>query len=75
MESGEPTQYLKADSKISTIEINKASTTVNAKDIVYKYKVNKYFTVNIKNKATGKIITGIKVSLKVYTGKTTKHTH
>ena len=72
IESGEPTQYLQADSKTSTIKINKAPTIVNAKNIVHKYKANKYFTANIKNKATGKIITGIKVSLKVYTGKNYK---
>ena len=72
IESGEPTQYLQANSKTSTIKINKAPTIVNAKDIVHKYKVNKYFTANIKNKATGKIITRIKVSLKVFTGKNYK---
>ena len=33
---------------------------------------NKYFTANIKNKVTGKTITGIKVFLKVFTGKNYK---
>ena len=72
IESGEPTQYLQADSKTSTIKINKAPTIVNAKDIIHKYKANKYFTANIKNKVTGKTITGIKVFLKVFTGKNYK---
>lgn len=56
------------NSKTSSITINKSTTIVNANNTVHKYKTNKYFTANIKNKVTGKVISGIKVFLKVYSG-------
>lgn len=52
----------------STITI-KAKTIVKAPKVTNKYKKSKYFKVTLKYKATKKVITGIKIKIKVYTGK------
>ena len=53
----------------SSIKINKANTVVSAPKVKYKYKKTKYFKVTVKNKASKKAVSGIKVKIKVYTGK------
>ena len=53
----------------STIKISKAKTTVKAPKVTGKFKKSKYFRVTVKNQATKKVVKGIKVKVKVYTGK------
>lgn len=53
----------------SSIKINKANTVVSAPKVKYRYKKTKYFKVTVKNKASKKAVSGIKVKIKVYTGK------
>lgn len=56
-------------SKNSTITIKKAPTTISAPKISAKYKKSKYFKVTVKSKVTKKLVSGVKVKIKVYTGK------
>lgn len=51
------------------IKIKKANTIVKAPKFTAKFKKSKYFKVTIKNKASKKAVSGIKVKIKVYTGK------
>ena len=67
--SAESTSYMTATKKTSYIVIKKATTTVSAKKVTNKYRAKKYFKVTIKNKATGKLVSGLKIKIKVYTGK------
>ncbi|MDO5850296.1 MAG: hypothetical protein Q4P14_03695, partial [Methanobacteriaceae archaeon] len=55
--------------KASSIVIKKCTTTVSASKVINKYKKSAYFKVTIKNKATGKVISGLTLKIKVYTGK------
>jgi hypothetical protein len=55
--------------KTFTLTIEKAKTTVKAKKVTAKYKKSKYFKVTVKNKASGKVVSKIKIKVKVYTGK------
>ena len=64
--SGE--NYVTATKKVS-IKVNKVSTTVTAKKVKVKKGAKKYFSVTIKNKVTGKSISGLTIAIKVYTGK------
>ncbi len=54
---------------VATIKVTKAKTIVKAPKVTAKYKKSKYFKVTIKNKASKKAISKIKVKIKVYTGK------
>ena len=65
--SSSNTKY--AVSKTSSIKVSKASTVVSAKKVTAKYRKSAYFKVTVKNKATKKVVKGIKVKVKVYTGK------
>lgn len=56
-------------SKNSTITIKKAPTTISAPKISARYKKSKYFKVTVKSKVTKKVVSGVKVKIKVYTGK------
>lgn len=56
----------------SSIVISKASTTISAPKVTYKYKFKNYFKVVVKNKQTSKIISGLSLKLKVYIGKSYK---
>ena len=56
----------------SAIKVNKAKTIVKAPKVTAKVKKSKYFNVKVINKATKKVVTGIKVKVKVYTGKKAK---
>lgn len=53
----------------SKILISKATTTIKAPKVTNRYKKSKYFKVTIKNKNTGKVISGLKIKIKVFTGK------
>ena len=59
-----------AAKKITTkITVKKAPTKITAKKLTAKKGAKKYFKVTVKNKKTKKPIAGIKVKIKVYTGK------
>ena len=56
--------------KVTTyIVIKKAPAKLVPKKLVAKKKAKKYFKVTVKNKKTKKVIAGVKVKIKVYTGK------
>ena len=56
--------------KITTkIIIKKAPTKLIPKKLTAKKGAKKYFKVTVKNKKTKKVIKGVKVKIKVYTGK------
>lgn len=57
---------------LSSIKVQKASTIVVAKKLKAKYKKSKYFKVTVKNKATKKVVNGIVIKVKVFTGKKAK---
>ena len=63
------TKYVSASSKTSFIKISKASRAISAPKVTAKYKSSSTFKVTVKNKASKKILSGVQVSLKVYTGK------
>lgn len=52
-----------------TAKVAKAKTTVKAAKVANKFKKSQYFRVTVKNKATKKVISNVKVKIKVYTGK------
>lgn len=53
---------------VATVKITKAKTVVQAPKVTAKYKKSKYFKVTIKNKASNKAVSKVKVKIKVYTG-------
>ena len=55
--------------KKTTITVNKIKTTVKAPKVTNKFKKSKYFKVAVKDKATKKAVSNVKVKLKVFTGK------
>ena len=55
--------------KTITVKIAKAKTAVKAPKVTAKLKKSKYFKVTVKNKATKKAVSNVKVKIKVYTGK------
>ncbi|WP_295115146.1 carboxypeptidase-like regulatory domain-containing protein [uncultured Methanobrevibacter sp.] len=55
--------------KTTFIKIDKARTIVKAPKIISKFKKSKYFTVIIKNKETKKLLSNVKVKIKVFSGK------
>ena len=57
---------------VSSIKVSKAGTVVVAKKLTAKYKKSKYFTVTVKNRATKKVVKGIVVKVKIFTGKKAK---
>ena len=70
--SNENKKYFTATTKTSSIVIKKATTTVSAPKVTNKYKATAYFKVTIKNKATGKVVSGLSIKIRVYTGKSYK---
>ena len=52
-----------------TVKVNKAKTTVSAPKVTNKFRKSKYFKVTVKNKATKKLVSNVKVKVKVYTAK------
>lgn len=55
--------------KTTYINIQKAHTIVKAPKVVNKFKKSKYFKVTVKNKETKKLLSNVKVKIKVFTGK------
>lgn len=55
--------------KTTSIKIDKARTIVKAPKVTNKYKKSRYFTVTIKNKEIKKMLSNVKVKIKVFTGK------
>ncbi|WP_298522157.1 hypothetical protein [uncultured Methanobrevibacter sp.] len=55
--------------KTVKVKIAKAKTTLKAPKVTSKFKRSKYFKVSVKNKATKKAVSNVKVKIKVYTGK------
>lgn len=53
----------------TTLTVKKTKAIVKAPKVKFKYKKSKYFKVTLKHKSTKKPMTGIKLKLKVYTGK------
>ena len=58
-----------AKTKTTTVKISKAKLKISAPKITHDYKKNKKFKVFIKNKESNKAMKGIRVLMKVYTGK------
>ncbi len=54
--------------KTTLIKIDKARTVVKIPKIIKKHK-SKYFKITIKNKETKKLLSNVKVKVKVFTGK------
>jgi ribosomal protein L9 len=52
--------------------IKKAPAKLTPKKVSAKKGAKKYFQVKVKNKKTKKVIQGVKVKIKVYTGKKAK---
>ncbi len=70
--SNESTNYLTAKSKTSSIVIKKATTNITAPKVTNNYKEDQFFTITIINKGSGKLVSGLKLTLKIYTNKTSK---
>jgi hypothetical protein len=69
--AGESKNYT-ASSVISKIIVKKAPAKLVTKKLTAKKGVKKFFKVTVKNKKTKKVIAGVKVKIKVYTGKSYK---
>lgn len=72
LEVGKHKIVVVADGKImktTSITIQKADTIVKAPKVTGKFKKSKYFKVTIKNKETKKLLSNVKVKIKVFTGK------
>lgn len=63
------TSKCSASAKTSNIKINKASYKITAPKTVSILKKSRTFKVTVKNKASLKAVKGVKVTVKVYTGK------
>ena len=55
--------------KSSVVKISKAKTIVKAPKVKRKYRKNRYFYVSVKLKSNKKQVKGLKLKLRVYTGK------
>ena len=53
----------------TSLKVKKTKAIVKAPKVKFKYKKSKYFKVTLKHKSTKKPMGGIKLKLKVYTGK------
>ncbi len=53
----------------ATLKVKKTKAIVKAPKVKFKYKKSKYFKVTLKHKSTKKPMSGIKLKLKIYTGK------
>ena len=62
-------QYFKGKTKKSMIKISKARLKLSAPTVTAQYKKSTLFKVTVKNKKSDKPVKGIKVIMKVYTGK------
>lgn len=55
--------------KTVTVKVAKAKTSVKAPIVTKKFKKSGYFKATVKNKASKRVISNVKVKIKVYTGK------
>ena len=55
--------------KKTTLKVTKIKPIVKAPKVKFRYKKSKYFKVTLKQRSTKKPIAGIKLKLRVYTGK------
>lgn len=62
------TKKYSAKAKTGTVKISKAKLKISAPKMTSIYKQNKKFQVTVKNKESGKVMKGVKVLLKVFTG-------
>ena len=70
--SGDDNKNFAAKMVTSKIVIKKAPTKLTPKKLTAKKGAKKYFQVKVTNKKTKKVIKGVKVKIKVYTGKKAK---
>ena len=62
------TAYFTGAKKTSSIKITKASYNIVAPKVTNVYKKAGSFKITVKNKASGKAVSGVKLTVKVYTG-------
>ncbi|WP_405314717.1 hypothetical protein [Methanobrevibacter sp.] len=64
-------KYIKVPGVLTTttLKVKKTKAIVKAPKVKFKYKKSKYFKVTLKHKSTKKPMSGIKLKLKIYTGK------
>jgi len=55
--------------KTSSVTVKKAKVTISAPKITSKYNENKKFKITVKNKESKKLMKGVKLLVKVFTGK------
>lgn len=60
---------ISSKSKTSSVKISKAKVKISAPKITNKYKQNKKFKITVKNKESKKPMKGVKLIVKVFTGK------
>lgn len=65
-------EYYSGKSVTSSIKITKGVLKISAPKVTRYYKKAGKFKVTVKNKASGKAVKGLKVIIKVYTGKKAK---
>ncbi|WP_405306047.1 hypothetical protein [Methanobrevibacter sp.] len=70
--SGADKKNFAAKEVTAKIVIKKAPAKLTPKKLTAKKGAKKYFKVTVKNKKTKKVIQGVKVKIKVYTGKKAK---
>ena len=61
-----------ASQKTTSFVVKKAPAKLSPAKLTAKKGASKYFKVTVKNTKTKKVISGVKVKIKVYTGKTAK---
>ena len=62
------TKYFDGAQKTSSIKISKASYKISAPKATNVYKQSQTFKITVKNKASGKVVSNVKLAVKVYTG-------
>lgn len=62
------TKSISAKSKTSSVKISKATLKISAPKVTNAYKQSETFKVTVKNKESGKVMKGVKVTVNVYTG-------
>lgn len=70
--SGKDSKNFQAKQVTTKIVIKKAPAKLVPKKLTAKKGAKKYFKVTVKNKKTKKVISGVKIKVKVYTGKKAK---
>ena len=61
------TKFVSASAKSSSVKVSKATLKISAPKVTNNYKTGT-FKVTVKNKESGNAMSGVKVSIKVYTG-------